>query len=168
MRYLPAVGVLWTLAYLASASVFSWSPWSAKTIDAALRISLLGFLATLVLLAITWVYVLTTRDQLAEARKRAKEEDAVQVMLSVRVPAYGRETAKLGIGEGLFKEGPPIYLDVWNFGRPAFMVMEVQVAVGQGNIESLRPQELVSGGQIVSIPVTHILMGLASDFRGKG
>jgi hypothetical protein len=166
-RYLPAIFVLLVLAYLAGSAAFNWWPWPSKTIDPSPRISLLGFLANIVLLAITWVYVITTRDQLDDARKRAKEEDAVRVALSVRVSVPCTEDVKLGIGEGKYKEGPPIYLDVWNFGRPTFMVMEIDISVGS-SADGLRPQRLVPEGQVASVAVTHMLMRLASDFQPEG
>jgi hypothetical protein len=121
---------------------------------------LLGFFANLGLVAITWVYVLITREQLREIQA-AHDPRAV---LHMRVPNPYEEDIKYGRGGGVFRSGPPIYLEVWNVGGPAIMVTHIRVTEKNSRFKpDLTPQVVVESGKLVSVNVAYALMGLAAE-----
>jgi hypothetical protein len=158
-----------TFLVLALTAPFGRGVWSQIPPD--FRLPLLGFFANLVLLGVTWAYVLITREQLRELQT-AREPRAV---LKLRVPeAFDVERyIKYGRGDRRYRSGPPLYLDVWNVSGPTIMVMEVTVSVNDTpdkeglRIAPLAPQLLVESGKVVSINVAYQLMFRVAPGSGE-
>jgi hypothetical protein len=152
MRPQNAILILALLALFALALLapFGMWPWSHGPAD--FRVPLLSFFVSLVLVAVTWRYVIITRDQLIELRS-AQEPQAA---LSVRIPPPESQDINYGRGNNQFRKGPPIFLDVWNVGGPTIMVTRVTVKVnccpGDG---SLTPQVIVESGKVASVNVAY-------------
>jgi hypothetical protein len=150
------------LSILALTAPFGRGVWSQ--IPADFRLPLLGFFSNLVLVGVTWAYVLITRDQLRELRT-AREPKAV---LNARVPQINVEDIRYGRGHNQFRSGPPIYLDVWNVSGPTIMVTQVTVRVKDARPKErvrfapLQPQRLVESDKVASINVGYHLMHLVS------
>ena len=70
----------------------------------------------------------------AAAASQVQEMRALRepdVALTFRIPSQltGENWIQYGRGDGLYRNGTPIHLDVWNVGGPTIMVMEVTVKV---------------------------------------
>jgi hypothetical protein len=131
-------------------------------VPADFRLPLLGFFANLMLLVVTWAYVLITRDQLKELQS-AREPRAI---LNVRVPQFGLDEVKYGRGNHEYRSGSPIFLDVWNVSGPSIMVSRVQVRVNESvQSETLNPQILVESGKVGSISVGYQILGFLSESK---
>ena len=140
---------------------FGCWPWSHVPGD--FRLPLLGFITNLVLVAVTWIYVLITREQLRELQA-AREPNAV---LHVRIPGRGLQDIKYGRGHDQFRDGSPIYLDVWNVGGPTIMVLRVSISLkDDSHKEVLEPQVLVESGKVAPLNISHPLMRLVSVGHG--
>ena len=70
----------------------------------------------------------------------------------------------MGLGNGQYRSGPPVYLDVWNFSSPTIMVTEIVVRVNDAPNkeellinEPLRPQLLVESSKVAAINVAYNL-----------
>ena len=154
-----AFAAICTLALVAP---FGYWPWPHIPVD--FRLPLLGFFTNLALVAITCIYVIITREQLRELQA-SREPVAI---LHARVPDINREDIKYGRGKNQFREGPPIYIDVWNGSGPTIMVLKVTVAVkGCGSSDVLEPQVLVESGKVAPINVAYALMRLVSTRYSK-
>src|SRR5260370_361088 len=160
LKFRGTVPLLVFLIFCVLASLtapFSRWPWSHIPSD--FRMPLLGFLANLVLVGVTWVYVLVTHEQLRELQSGREPN----VVLNTRVPEWEADQKKYGRGNNQYREGPPIYLDVWNFGAPTIMVTRVFVTVaGNERQELLLPQVLVEKGKVAPINVAYHVMRLFS------
>ena len=143
------------------AAPFGRWPWSLVPVD--FRLPLLGFITNLVLVAVTWIYVFITREQLRELQI-ARHSKAI---LQVRVPDICNQDVKYGKGNHRYREGPPIYIDVWNVSTPTIMVLAVTLKVkGLPENEGLQPQSLVESGKVASINVAYQLLALLSAEYG--
>jgi|SRR5271166_5529143 len=121
----------------------------------------------------------------ADAGARAATEAANQVrelrvlrepkaVLTLRVPEQltGENQVLYGRGNGRYRSGPPVYLDVWNVSGPTIMVMEVAVRVNdvppdKDGLDKLTPQLLVESGRVASINVAYKLLGGVSSGLGE-
>jgi hypothetical protein len=132
-------------------------------VPAEFRIALLGFFANLMLVGVTWVYVLITRDQLRELQS-TREPKAV---LNVRVPQTGIDDVHYGKGNHEYRSGSPIYLDIWNVSGPSIMVTQIFTKVNdsQRADRPLRPQVLVEPGKLTSINVAYEVFTLLSESK---
>jgi hypothetical protein len=139
------------------AAPFGRWPWSLLPAD--FRLPFLAFATNLVLVAVTWIYVLITREQLREIQA---EREPLAV-LHPRIPNACVEDIKYGKGHGEYREGPPIFLDVWNVSGPTIMVLRVALSVTDcEDREVLEPQVLVESGKVASINVAYKLMNILS------
>jgi hypothetical protein len=152
MRLQTAILILALLAFSALALLAPFGIWPWSHVLADFRVPLLGFFASLVLVAVTWRYVIITRDQLIELRSAGEP----QATLNIRVPFPESQDVNYGRGNDQFRKGPPIFLDVWNVGGPTIMVTRVTVRVnGCPSDGSLTPQLLVESGKVASINVAY-------------
>lgn len=155
---IPFLFCLTAFAILALAAPYGRLGWALVPPD--YRLPLLGFFANLVLVGITWVYVLITREQLREIQA-AHDPRAV---LHVRVPNPYEEDIKFGKGGGVFRSGPPIYLEVWNVGGPTIMVTRVAVTEKDSQYKGdLTPQVVVDSGKLGSVNVAYAVMRLVAE-----
>ena len=101
------------------------------------------------------------------------------VMITFRAPNQltGEDQIPYGRGDGQYRRGTPIYVDVWNVGTPTIMIMEVildleRASDGDGkplDVEGAAscdatpnngstPQLLVESGKVESINIAYSLM----------
>jgi|HubBroStandDraft_6_1064221.scaffolds.fasta_scaffold61249_3 hypothetical protein len=142
-------------------------------------LSAIGTLLAALVAAPAAVYAAIYTKRAAVAAAKAAEEAASQVkeiqlarepraVLKVRIPDpyLNEHFVSYGRGNGQYRTGPPVFLDIWNVGTPTIMVMTVTVRMENASADdddmAHKPQLLVEAGKVTSINIGHRLLRLVA------
>jgi hypothetical protein len=151
LHSLPII-VLVVLFLMAAAGTWLW--WSPTNSGESFR-ALLNVAANLLLIGVTWEYVLISRATLQHYENQAAERSKSRPAFSLRVDYDTHE--KIGDLAGSFKQVPSVYLDAWNLGSSPFKVTRIQFP-SSGEMFHIRPDKLVRENEVGSVKVTQALI----------
>jgi hypothetical protein len=152
MALFSLLGILLLITYWAE-------PQKSQTVAA-----FLSFIATAILLSVTWLYVRTTQAQLNLMREQWEEGRKPRITFS---PHVDRETYnELEYGS------PPnqrrilfqiVYLEIWNLGQPTINILGVRFTQNlTGRTRAIETHEIVRKGDVGRVNITEPLLKILS------
>jgi hypothetical protein len=144
------IGVALTIQYWAE-------PQKAQTVT-----SLLSFSATVILLAVTWLYVRTTKEQVSLLREQWEEGHKARLSFSHHVERNTFRDFEYSANR-IVITSQVVYLEVWNLGQPTLIVHGVRFTQNlTGRTRAIEAHEIIRSRAVGKVDITEMLLKILS------